>query len=86
MMDHRDAQAAGDAAYEKEGTPEEKSLAYTQAYARVMASVEKDMFARHFFERLANGEAEVISFTAHRCPECGNAIPTGNRCSHCQGE
>ena len=81
---HQDAQAAGDAAYTlTEGGPEKKSAAYTRAYARVMAAIEKDNFARHFFERLANGEAEIINFTAHRCPECDNVVPTGNRCAHC---
>ena len=81
---HQDAQEAGDAAYAlTDGGQEKKSAAYTRAYARVMAAIEKDAFARHFFERLANGEAEIINFTAHRCPECDNVVPTGNRCAHC---
>lgn len=83
----RDAQAAGDAAYDAlDGTLGEKSIAYTKAYAALMATIEKDTFARRFFERAARGDAEVVRFTGHRCPECGAIIPTGDRCAHCGGE
>ena len=92
---HKEAQRLADLAYDAGPTPEERSRRYYEAYNKHMADFareeekrvpkEIDSLEARFLKGYADGTAEVIRFTAARCPQCGAVIPTGDRCCHCEG-